>query len=276
MGRNEFLATEIMRFEFNEILTRVGEDGQIDEDGHIDKEEWLQHRPDDVDLVEFNQYDKDGSGFITLDEWLQAYKLEQINKKKQNARFKFHEAVKASVNGLQALDQDLHVQGDHHSNDSNDVTPFYDKLRELRIDHLASHITKEQSEEDIAERRQFLQDRKEVAQKVRLAAKWRNELTDMISEASAIAIALSYEQVFEGIDVYATAQWMGDDEDCMKELKASTLIRALCFIGCATFAAAFWKLTEYVGFGEEEADDNDDNDKAEPASPARVPNFGKI
>merc|ERR1712086_1196981 len=146
------------------------------------------------------------------------------------------------------LEQDLELDLDTHQTQEEEtsVAHHYDKLNDFGIDNLMSYSKRGQSKEEITKRRQFVQNRKEVAKKVGLNAKWRNELTDMISKASSVAIALSYEQVFEGIDVYATAQWMGDEDDCMKQLKASTLIRAFVFIGCALVAVFCWKISEYM------------------------------
>ena len=108
---------------------------------------------------------------------------------------------------------------------------------------------------------------------MRLAAKWRHELTDAVRKASSIAIALSYEQVFEGIDEYTTAIWMGDDEDCMKEIKLSTAVRAFCFLGCCVIAAIGWNLTEYLNRNVfvRAAKDHADEALLRSRSPARVP-----
>jgi len=194
----------------------------------------------------FDKVDTHGSGTVSIEEWLAHHKLERVAVMAKDETSKFHTYVKDALHGLKKIDKEIKADPDVDLQSSKGIKHF-EKLRTAGgLHNLMAYNVVQLTPADIKARRKFMRNRKLVANKIRKAAKWTNELTDAMRQASAIAIALSYEQVFEGVDVYSTAIWLNGDEDCMKEQTVSTAIRAFCVVGCAVVAFVGWYTFEWM------------------------------
>jgi len=248
VSKEEFLHSEVARMRHMQVDT--------DDGGTVSRKEWHAYYGD---CEGFDKMDLEGKEHLTIEDWLAAHKT---LRRDECGKSKLEKVSQLIVDAKFEIKQ---LQKEISTGTLTDHKEVLDRMKSPVDQILLQHSqATELIGDKVEERRIFHRQRQMVTKKLRLQVRWKQQMSKVIQMSSSIAIALSYEQIFEGLDDFIGSRVTGTNENCLEERVISLGVRILSLPVSLIFIYVATQLAKLDVNNQQQADEKD---AAEPASP---------